>query len=248
MGDKRYDPVNLVLFVLFTLAITFAATMAFADDDYRGNNNPMDVSQETIVDTVVENSLTSSLSNSVTASPTRNASNSTSIGGNRAYALGMGSLDVAIGQCMGSTAWAILFVTKQKLTENHWCQAEVMYRLGFYDAAARIWCVKTVLGELYTDEAECLDTLSTVSVQEENTAPPLPDLSFIEELADEEEQHVQQINEQQAMLVELAGELDSLKNTRQRIVRDFQQREAERKRYAAEALKRLGGHDEETKR
>ncbi len=73
----------------------------------------------------------------------------------RALGLSSGGIDVDINQCLGSTSWGIIIFQRQKLVPNHWCEAEALYRMGFYEMAADMFCLKTTIAELEPDLISC---------------------------------------------------------------------------------------------
>lgn len=62
--------------------------------------------------------------------------NSDSLGIGFAHALG----DVDINDCLASTQWGTIIVSKQKVVPNMWCMGEVYDAKGMFDLAAKARC------------------------------------------------------------------------------------------------------------
>lgn len=89
-------------------------------------------------------------------------------GGNETFGFAHSLGDVDLNQCMGSTQWGTILVSKQKLVLNKWCAADSLDSKGMYKAAAMLRCsikeVSKVLG------STCIDAL-TVHADEVTSVP-----------------------------------------------------------------------------
>ena len=72
----------------------------------------------------------------------------------RALALSNSLGDVDIAGCLGSTQWATPLFSKQKLSVNWACLAEVYLRTGKYELAAMAFC-NTAIRDEFSSEDEC---------------------------------------------------------------------------------------------
>lgn len=153
--------------------------------------------------------------------------------GKGSYAIGQGSFDVDINQCMGSVARSFVFglYGDQKLQQNYWCHAESLFRLHRYEAAAHIWCNKTYLGELYESVESC--------VADMGEPPAMPEPAPEEPVAADEyeDMHVAQLEEQQERIDELAALITRAPRTEKKTVYQQQPLLNERQRAALEELK-----------
>lgn len=176
------------------------------------------------------------LVNANLAAGANTTTNSTDIGGSRAYAVGMGSIDVAINQCMGSTSWGFFVMQKQRLVENRWCIASSLYQMGERYAAALILCKpdqngsQTLLGRLYGDEGQCITDLSAPPV-EPLTAPETPS------------QADRLVEEQQVALAGLETSIRNLQASQRAIEQKAREDRAFRQQVKAEIESRFGGEE-----
>ena len=104
--------------------------------------------------------------------------------------------DVDINQCLGSTQWGTILVSKQKLVLNKWCAAEVYDAKGLYLVAARMRCQIPEVAELFATNDECVGENEMTPPPPPVEAPP-PEVNLEE---DEEyemyEQRIAQLEEQ----------------------------------------------------
>ncbi len=139
-------------------------------------------------------------------------SNSLHIGSGDALGIGFGSqsFDVDINQCMGSTAraWAFGLYGAQGLKPNHWCQAESLYRMEKYQAAALTWCYKTGLGELYGDVDVCMAEMSQPPALPLPLEPSVFDKTHLEE----EERHEDELEQMQMYQVKMVERMEELES------------------------------------
>lgn len=75
-----------------------------------------------------------------------------SLGIGFAHALG----DVDINQCLASTQWGTILVSKQKVVLNKWCAAEVYDAKGLHGMAAMVRCDIDEIAKHFTDPALCV--------------------------------------------------------------------------------------------
>lgn len=121
---------------------------------------------------------------------------------------GLGDVDIA--QCLGSTQWTLLIGGKQKLELNQVCMAEFYLKQGRYDLAAQALCNQPEILKEYATETECEDGHDFTPNQ-----PPEPDdlysqsVKFDEhyELAQQQEQEIEYLQEEQASLVSRIDDL-----------------------------------------
>jgi len=86
-------------------------------------------------------------------------------GDSKAYGFSHSLGDVDINQCLGSTQWGTIIVSKQKLVLNKWCAAEVYDAKGMYSVAAKLRCQIPEINKLFNTDLECI---------RENTWTPPP--------------------------------------------------------------------------
>jgi len=136
-----------------------------------------------------------------------NALTGGSIAGDRSYAVGLShSLgDVDIAQCIASTQWGTIIVSKQGVILNLWCVAEVYDRKGMFDNAAKARCDIGEIARWYSDNKECLkaETWTPPPPEEpdepETTGVPISGLSeqFSPEKFDDYEERLSAIEKRQ---------------------------------------------------
>lgn len=80
------------------------------------------------------------------------------IGGStsRAYGFSHALGDVDINQCLGSTQWGSILVSKQKLVLNKWCAAEVFDAKHMHSMAARLRCQIPEISNLFDTALGCI--------------------------------------------------------------------------------------------
>jgi hypothetical protein len=115
-----------------------------------------------------------------------------------AHALG----DVDINQCLASTQWGTIVVSKQKVILNKWCAAEVYDAKGMYDMAARMRCDINEIAKFFDSNAGCVTSNTYIPPEPTNVTgnnnqfppppvtPPLPTM----DLAEIEDEHDEEIN------------------------------------------------------
>jgi len=86
-------------------------------------------------------------------------------GDSKAFAFAHSLGDVDINQCLGSTQWGTILVSKQKLVLNKWCAAEVYDAKGMHSMAARLRCQISEIKTLFNTHQSCIL---------ENTYEPIP--------------------------------------------------------------------------
>ena len=64
--------------------------------------------------------------------------------------------DVDINQCLGSTQWGSIIVSKQKLVLNKWCAAEVYDAKGLHHMAAVMRCDIPEILKHFADSEHCV--------------------------------------------------------------------------------------------
>lgn len=101
--------------------------------------------------------------------------------------------DVDINQCLGSTQWGSIIVSKQKLVLNKWCAAEVYDAKGLHHMAAVMRCDIPEVAKHFPDGEHCVVAnkwVPKVVVQDTLVVDDSHD-------EDEEEWHEEQIQLQQ---------------------------------------------------
>jgi len=146
----------------------------------------------------------------------------TIVGGHssKSYAVGMGSFDVDINQCLASESWGAVVFQRQRLVENPWCMADGLDARGRHGAAAEVRCNTKTLKEIYPDKATCLAAVRYVP---DNPQPPADVKEVIEEheqqrqeQVEEREQWQHQQQQQQYVIDRIAREQRERDDIRQR--------------------------------
>jgi hypothetical protein len=152
----------IVLFFLLPLA-------AFADD-CRGNQ-PCGTSNTDVTTNVgIE-----------TGPTTVNAGDIAVNSDSKSFAFAHGLGDVDINQCLASTQWGTILVSRQKVVLNKWCAAESYDAKGMYFMAAAIRCDIKEIGQHFETKEECID-MNTYRPP----SPPPPEPMIIIETPEEE--------------------------------------------------------------
>ena len=145
MSDKFWRGVRdtLLIAVVFWGGL-FWAIDAWGDDDYR--DDPGDIT----------NTLTGG-DVSVVGGDTNVTGGDVDIAGDKSTAYGFSHAlgDVDIRDCVASTQWGTILVSRQKIVLNQWCAAAEHLQLGHYKMAALHFCnVPETLAE-FDNEAAC---------------------------------------------------------------------------------------------
>lgn len=132
-----------------------------------------------------------------------------SVGGDSSKAYGFSHAlgDVDINQCLGSTQWGSIIVSKQKLVLNRWCAAEVYDAKGLFDTAAKMRCSIREVRELFDSDSDCIDG---------NTATWVEPVESASEVDEDEDEHVEQI---MAYETEINSQRQELETVLERIER-----------------------------
>jgi len=85
-----------------------------------------------------------------------------SISGSRSYGASHSLGDVDLNQCMGSTQWGSIIVSKQKLVLNKWCAAESYDAKGMFKMAALLRCDIPEIFKHFRVKAECIKANTTM--------------------------------------------------------------------------------------
>ena len=111
------------------------------------------------------------------------------------FSYGLG--DVDINDCLGSTQWGTILVSKQKLVLNKWCAAEVYDAKGLRHMAAVMRCDIPEIAKHFPDSEHCI-------VANKMSAPPraVPPPVIIEDTNWEEEEERHEIYEQRIAALE----------------------------------------------
>lgn len=105
-----------------------------------------------------------------------------------AHALG----DVDINQCLASTQWGTILVSKQKVVLNKWCAAEVYDAKGLHRMAALVRCDIEEIAKHFTDPAVCISD-NTMQRQGDELADKI--MAQDQMLASIEEDHDEELRE-----------------------------------------------------
>jgi len=129
-----------------------------------------------------------------------NTSGDVSVGGDAfgvAHSLG----DVDINQCLASTQWGSILVSKQKLVLNKWCAAESYDAKGLHQMAAMLRCDIPEVSKHFDSNTSCR-AANTVS---EPVSVPSTDV-----IDDDEEYHEEQRMEQMMLYEDLQAKIRNL--------------------------------------
>jgi len=248
LNDKQSDRISF-FFLLIVLAMlgalvgsdAFATERRTSTSQQQGQEQGQQMSQgQTLINTPTQTL-------NQTVSPIQDSSQS--IGGSKAYALGMGAVEVAIAECVASESWAFLILQRQVIVENNWCIGANLYRMGLTNAAARIWCDTTRLGSLYPD-GDCVANLDppAPAVSQEEPEPKSISLSDGLSGALANLQHsLDQQEDQAGMMTDLAAKLSVLERENRRLAQSLDEvdrNQAARAAAAAESLDRLAQYSE----
>ena len=146
--------------------------------------------------------------------------------------------DVDINDCLASTQWGSIVVSKQKVVLNAWCAAEVYDAKGMYEMAAIMRCnVPEILAE-FDSEADCerANRYSPPTVYVE----PEPEVSY-EELYRQEQMHDEQLESLLDRVEQLEQKPEPRPRPPQTVVQQTEFLDAEKK----EKLRALRDNDED---
>ena len=186
-GPKQYQPINPLWLVLVALAVVVIVSQV------ANAQHEVDVRQSNDMNTATGNVL----------------------GGD---AIGVGfsspSFGAAIAQCIATEAsnWAFGAYGKQKVIVNYWCMGSSLYQMGRYDAAARVWCHRTDLGDLYPSRSVCMESLSEGPVEAPVVVVEggIENSAFMDQHAETEELLAAEVEEYQMLVVDMQAKLDNL--------------------------------------
>ncbi len=130
------------------------------------------------------------------------ANNSASVGGSDTMAFSHSLGDVDINDCLASTQWGTIIVSRQRVVLNKWCAAEVYDYKGLHHMAALLRCDIPEISEHFQTESECISA-NTVEVPRgtPETLHEEPDLNPI----------LSRLNELESRNSELQAEYDALR-------------------------------------
>lgn len=158
------------------------------------------------------------------------AENSSLIEGSRAYAFSHSLGDVDINDCLASTQWGTILVSRQRVVLNKWCAAEVYDYKGLHHMAALLRCDIPEISEHFQTESECIEA-NTVEVSRgtPETSHEEPDLTPI----------LSRLSELEARNSELQAEYDALEARRQASIRSARDARNDERAYAQSLLEEL---------
>lgn len=133
-----------------------------------------------------------------------------------AHALG----DVDINDCLASTQWGTIIVSRQKVIANLWCMGEVYDAKGMFDLAAKARCSVAEIRAWFSDDLAC-ERANTWSGFVVITPPSTGDVS---ETDDDDDDHAQDVHRQEvadalARMDHLEKRLDQEAAARRRAVK-----------------------------
>lgn len=161
------------------------------------------------------------------------AANSVTTGSSRAYGLSHSLGDVDINDCLASTQWGTIIVSRQRVVLNRWCAAEVYDFKGLHDMAALMRCGIPEIAEYFGSESACIEA---------NTVEPEIERGNEDRHAEDVNAITARLNALEERNQSLQEEYAALERRRQIAARQSsEERERERER-AREALSGLEGY------
>lgn len=162
------------------------------------------------------------------------ANNSVLNEGSRAYAFSHSLGDVDINDCLASTQWGTILVSRQNVKLNRWCAAEIYDHKGMYQMAALMRCGIREIAEHFQTESECIEA-NTVEVSRgtPETSHEEPDLTPI----------LSRLSELESRNSELQAEYDALEQRRQRAARLAREEDERARKRAQDALSALEAYE-----
>lgn len=143
---------------------------AFADD-CRGNqpcgNTDVDVANDIITNVGVE-----------TGPTTVNAGDVALNSDSKTFAFSHGLGDVDINQCIASTQWGTILVSKQGVILNKWCAAETFDARGMHFMAAALRCDIKEISKHFESQEDCID-MNTYRPAPAATKEPAPEPTLV---------------------------------------------------------------------
>ncbi len=169
------------------------------------------------------------------------ANNSASVGGSDTMAFSHSLGDVDINDCLASTQWGTILVSRQRVVLNKWCAAEVYDYKGLHHMAALLRCDIKEIGDFFESREECLKA-NTVSFNEVSRGTPealLEETEVSDEYADDVEQILSRLSELESRNSELQAEYDALEARRQASIRSARDARNDERAYAQSLLEEL---------
>ena len=159
------------------------------------------------------------------------AENSALIGGSRTQAFSHSLGDVDINDCLASTQWGTILVSRQKVVLNKWCAAEIYDHKGMYQMAAMMRCGIREIADHFQTESECIEA-NTVRVE---VSRGTPDSAIVEHYED----LMSRLDELESQNNELQAEYDALEQRRQVAARRAREENERDRQIAQDALTAL---------
>ena len=139
--------------LLLMLAIALFATAVVFEIAYGDNHKYRDDDGDVTIDNVLTGGDNSNV-----------ATNSMS--GGRSYGASHSLGDVDLNQCMGSTQWGSIIISRQKLVLNKWCAGESYDAKRMFKMAALLRCDIPEISKHFIDKAECVkENTATLHVE-----------------------------------------------------------------------------------
>ncbi len=161
------------------------------------------------------------------------ANNSASVGGSDTMAFSHSLGDVDINDCLASTQWGTIIVSRQRVVLNKWCAAEVYDYKGLHHMAALLRCDIKEIGDFFESQEECLKA-NTVSFNE-----PLEDVSRGTLKEVDLTPILSRLSELESRNSELQAEYDALEARRQAAARRALEEDERDRQRAQDALSAL---------
>lgn len=156
----------VVLLFIFWFTIGMLITTAMADDD---RHNPAgDISIDGTVNTQVVNDINNATTNSLNSANTMNNTGGDVSFSSRAFGFSHSLGDVDINDCLASTQWATIIISRQTVLLNKWCAAEVYDAKGLHVMAGAVRCEIPEINKLFPSNEECRTANTIVP------PPPMP--------------------------------------------------------------------------
>lgn len=173
--------------------------------------------------------------------------------GSRAYAFAHGLGGVSISQCMASTQWGSILVSKQRIVLNRWCAAEVYDAKGLYDIAARMRCDIPEVASLFASGTECrvANTVTPPPVHDEPSpvadipppttdAPPGACLLECTQQIEVVHEEIEEVHEEQmGLVVDMAAKIADIEEQQTASVEASSTRRQQRRDYAQQMIEKL---------
>ena len=144
--------------------------------------------------------------------------------------------DVDINDCLASTQWGTIIVSRQRVVLNKWCAAEVYDYKGLHSVAARLRCDIKEVSDLFQTESECI-TANTVRNEEPEV--PRGTSDELNTAFDSLNALESRLNELESRNSELQSQYDALEARRQASIRAARDAREDERAYARNLAEEL---------